>query len=207
MRNPNLTGLYVITDHDLLGDSLIAQASAAIKGGARILQYRDKTRDNARRISEAQTLASLCKQYQVIFLINDDVSLALEVDAEGVHLGQQDTDISLARAQLGAHKIIGITCHNDLKAAIQAEQKGADYVAFGRFFPSRTKPDAPPASLDILVQAKAQLQIPVAAIGGITPDNARQLIKAGADMLAVIHGIFGTVDTKQTAQKFMRLLN
>ena len=205
MRKPNLSGLYVITDHALLGNTLVEQAGAAIEGGTRILQYRDKTNDISRRLNESHALASLCKQHHIIFLINDDIKLAQEVDADGVHLGQQDTDLNSARSQLGADKIIGITCHSDLGAALQAEKNGADYVAFGRFFPSNTKPNALSASLNILTQAKVQLQIPVVAIGGITPDNGQQLIEAGADMLAVIHGIFGTAETKQAAQKFMRL--
>ena len=207
MRIQSLSGLYVITDHALLGSTLVEHAGAAIEGGARILQYRDKTNDSSRRLNEARALVSLCKQHHIIFLINDDIELALKVDADGVHLGQQDTDLNSARSQLGVDKIIGVTCHSDLDAAIQAEKNGADYVAFGRFFPSNTKPEASPASLDILTQTKTQLQIPIVAIGGITPDNGMKLIDAGADMLAVIHGIFGAADIKQAAQKFVRLFD
>jgi len=140
-----------------------------------------------------------------LFLINDDVSLALAVNADGVHLGQRDADISQARTLLGEHRIIGITCHDQLPLALAAQAAGANYVAFGRFFPSLTKPEAPPASLSILQQARAQLRIPIAAIGGITPDNAPSLLAHGADMLAVIHGVFGAGDIAAAAGEYARL--
>ena len=205
MLSSPLHGLYVITDRSLLGETLIEKTKQAILGGTRIVQYRDKTQDHSRRQAEALALAELCQQYQVTFLINDDIELAQYCQADGVHLGQQDTDLLKARQQLGANKIIGITCHSDLNAAIYAEKNGADYVAFGRFFPSQTKPEAPAANIDILKQAKTTLTIPIVAIGGISADNAAPLIQAGADMLAVIHGIFGSTNSQLAAQQFAPL--
>ena len=202
-----LQGLYVITDRALMGADLLAQAEQAIIGGARLLQYRDKDSNSAQRQQQAGALAQLCKQHGVIFIINDDPTLAANVGADGVHLGQTDSDIHSARQALGANKIIGVTCHASLKVALAAEKAGADYVAFGRFFPSQTKPDAPPAEIDILQQARRSLSIPIVAIGGITPENGSALIAAGADMLAVIHGIFGASDIRQAAATFARMFD
>ncbi len=202
-----LQGLYVITDRALMGADLLAQAEQAIAGGARLLQYRDKDSNSAQRQQQAGALAQLCKQHGVIFIINDDPALAVNVGADGVHLGQTDSNIYSARQALGTDKIIGVTCHASLKTALAAEKAGADYVAFGRFFPSQTKPDAPPAEIDILQQARRSLSIPIVAIGGITPENGSALIAAGADMLAVIHGIFGASDIRQAAATFARMFD
>jgi thiamine-phosphate pyrophosphorylase len=203
-----LRGLYVITDHALSAQrkqSLTSMVEAAIHGGARIVQYRNKISPLTERRREAQALADLCKAEKVLFLINDDVQLALAVDADGVHLGQSDTALMQAREQLGVERIIGVTCHNQLALAQAAQQAGADYVAFGRFFNSLTKPDAPPASLVTLQQAHEQLSIPIAAIGGITPTNASALLAHGAAMLAVIQGVFGAADIALAAGEYARL--
>jgi thiamine-phosphate pyrophosphorylase len=203
-----LRGLYVITDRALSVQrnlSLPTMVAAAIHGGARIVQYRDKTLSPSARQREAQTLAALCKSHDVVFLINDDVPLALAVDADGVHLGQRDAHLAQARDQLGPERIIGITCHDRLELAVAAQQAGADYVAFGRFFASVTKPGAPPADLLTLQQARVRLSIPIAAIGGITPANAPVLLEHGADMLAVIHGVFAAVDIATAAGEYARL--
>lgn len=203
-----LRGLYVITDQALCVQRktpLPDMVEAAINGGARIVQYRNKTSSMPERQREAQALADLCKQRAVVFLINDDVQLALTVNADGVHIGQADTALLHARELLGEQRIVGVTCHDRLELALAAERDGADYVAFGRFFPSVTKPQAPPASLDILREARARLRIPIAAIGGITPANAPALLAAGADMLAVIHGVFGAADIRAAAGEYARL--
>jgi thiamine-phosphate pyrophosphorylase len=207
-KTERLRGLYVITDHALSqqrNQPLVNMVAAAIRGGARIVQYRNKTSPVAQRQYEAQTLAELCKTQEVVFLINDDVQLALSVDADGVHLGQSDAGLAQARDLLGEQRIIGITCHDQIALALAAQAAGADYVAFGRFFPSRSKPEAPPASLAILQQARKQLHIPIAAIGGITPDNATSLLDHGANMLAVIHGVFGADDITAAAGEYARL--
>jgi thiamine-phosphate pyrophosphorylase len=203
-----LHGLYVITDHTLSVQRnlpLVRMVEAAIRGGARIVQYRNKISSASERQREAQALADLCKAQGVLFLINDDVQLALRVNADGLHIGQTDTMLSHARELLGMDRIIGVTCHNRIDLARTAQQAGADYVAFGRFFPSVTKPEATPADLSILQQARAELTIPIAAIGGITPANAPALLAAGADMLAVIHGVFGAADITAAAGEYARL--
>ncbi len=178
------------------------QVELALKGGTRILQYRDKSHDQTVRLDRAKELLSLCRHYGAIFIINDDVELARTVAADGVHLGQDDLDIAEARSRLGREAIIGISCYNRLSLATAAQEAGADYVAFGRFFPSNTKPQALQAEINLLTQAKQALHIPIVAIGGITPENSEPLIHAGADMLAVIHGLFGQQDIRATAEQF-----
>ena len=186
-----IQGLYAITDSQLIAESDFIQiVEAALQGGVKVLQYRDKTHDQTKRIVQASALKTLCHQYAVPFIINDDIALARQIQADGVHLGKQDVTLQEARNQLGTEAIIGISCYNQLALAQQAVNNGADYVAFGRFFPSQTKPHAVPAPIDLLSQAHQQLSCPIVAIGGITPDNGRQLLQAGADSLAVIHGLF-----------------
>lgn len=202
----NLHGLYVITDPILCGNTLDDKVEQAILGGAQIIQYRNKTASSEIQQSEAATLQALCSKHDRIFLINDNVALAIKVGADGVHLGQSDGDIHAARAALGDKKIIGITCHSDMNAAIKAQTQTANYVAFGRFFTSQTKPSAPPASIDILSTAKAQLKIPIVAIGGVSVENAASLVSAGADMLAVIHSVFSKNDIKQAAKELALFL-
>jgi len=203
-----LKGLYVITDRPMCLErsmSVDKIAALAIAGGASIIQYRNKQSPPAVRRYEANLLAELCSKMGAILLINDDVDIAIEVDAHGVHLGQEDMSLEEARLRLGEHKIIGITCHNDLELARQAEKGGADYVAIGRFFPSASKPSAPPATIETLRQASSELSIPVCAIGGITHDNAPELIKNGAQMIAVCNAVFGAWKITQAAKDFSKL--
>jgi thiamine-phosphate pyrophosphorylase len=201
-----MKGLYAITDTTLAAaSSLLHQAEQALLGGAAVIQYRDKNGDPAERRREAGELLSLCRNHGVPLLINDDVALAAEISADGVHLGQEDLDLATARKQLGPEAIIGISCYNRLALALQAQQDGADYVAFGRFFSSGTKPLAVQADIDLLQQARSRLHIPIVAIGGITPENGGPLIHAGADMLAVVHGIFGQPDIPSACAQFNRL--
>jgi thiamine-phosphate pyrophosphorylase len=199
-------GLYAITDSKLLSPERLVEAVAlAIQGGAAMIQYRDKGDDPMRRQWEATDLSNMCRPLGVPLIINDDVELAAQVMAKGVHLGKGDADIASARAKLGPNAIIGVSCYNDLDCAIAAEQAGADYVAFGSFFPSRTKPNAVKADVELLHQAKQRLSIPVVAIGGINADNGAELVEAGADMLAVITELFGQADVLGAAEKFSRL--
>ena len=200
-----LSGLYVITDDKLSGAHLLEHVQQAIEGGASLVQYRNKTKQTAIKEMTARSLLELCRDHRVPLLINDDVELAATIGADGVHLGQTDTRLSEARQRLGASAIIGITCHASLQLATQAQQQGASYVAFGRFFSSQTKPDASSAKIDLLSYAKQQLTIPVCAIGGITLDNASTLIDAGADLLAVIHGVFGQDSVHDAAQSYAKL--
>ncbi|MET3653472.1 thiamine phosphate synthase [Dyella japonica] len=195
-------GLYVITDGprpDLL--EVVAQALA---GGARLLQYRDKTTDHARRLNEARAIRALCAARRVPMIINDDVALARAADVAGVHLGEEDGDVAAARAVLGADAIIGVSCYDSLARARELAAAGADYIAFGAFFPSPTKPHARRASFDLLRQSAA-LGVPRVAIGGITPDNGGSLIDAGADYLAVISAVFGDSDVRGAATRFAQL--
>ena len=203
MSNKHLTGLYAITDSSQA--RLAHQVESALEGGARIIQYRDKSHVPSTRREQAQELSKLCREYGAIFIINDDVELACTVAADGVHLGQDDQDIAGARARLGSQAIIGISCYNQLSLAATAQDAGADYVAFGRFFPSSSKPHAVQAEINLLTQAKQALHIPIVAIGGITPENSEQLIHAGADMLAVIQGLFGQQDVRATAERFTKI--
>ena len=201
-----LRGLYAITDSDIAaGAALADKVAQVLAGGAAVIQYRDKGNDAARREAEARQLLSLCRRYNVPLIINDDVALALAVGADGVHLGREDLALNEARRLLGRQSIIGISCYNALECALAAQQAGADYVAFGRFFPSVTKPSAAQANIETLIQARQQLHIPIVAIGGITPENAPRLITAGADMIAVVQGVFGQADPQTAAQGYAQL--
>ncbi|WP_286912714.1 thiamine phosphate synthase, partial [Pseudomonas sp. UBA6315] len=190
-----LRGLYAITDSQLLAGRFLSHVEAALEGGVCLLQYRDKSDDAARRLREAEALMKLCERYGTELIINDDAELAARLGV-GVHLGQTDGPLTPARALLGRQAIIGSTCHAQLDLAQQAASEGASYVAFGRFFNSVTKPGAPAANVELLEQARAQVKLPIAVIGGITLDNAAPLVAHGADLLAVIHGLFG-VDSAQ----------
>ncbi|MFW1677213.1 thiamine phosphate synthase [Pontibacter sp. JAM-7] len=202
-----LTGLYAITDAGLMPDTptLLRQVEQSLLGGARLVQYRDKSNDTDNRLAQAKALRQLCQQYDVPLLINDDIELAYGCLANGVHLGQTDGTVVAARARLGPKAIIGVTCHADLTLAKQAVAAGADYVAFGACFPSRSKPDAQLAPLTLLQDASKQISCPIVAIGGISVDNARQVIDAGAGMVAVIHALFASDDISATAQQFSQL--
>lgn len=207
-----LTGLYAITDaNDKDPQHLVAAVSQALSGGAAIIQYRDKSPDTVehqqRREATAQQLRSLTRQHDALLIINDDYTLARHCAADGVHLGQDDGEISQARKLLGANAIIGMSCYNRFPLAQQAVEQGADYIAFGRFFPSRTKPGAALAKRDLLQQARRELNIPIVAIGGINADNGGELIAAGADMLAVVDDLFGQTDIITAARRYQALFN
>jgi len=195
-----LRGLYAITPDGLHGRKLLDLAEAALRGGARILQYRDKSTDSNRRLADARDLASLCKAHDALLIINDDPELCRASGAQGVHLGEDDTALEEARARLGAGVIIGISCYDDLARARRAAAAGADYLAFGAVFPSSTKPKARKAGLALLRQARVELTQPLVAIGGITPENAPSVIETGVDMVAMIQGLFGQADIAGTAR-------
>lgn len=199
---PIRRGLYAITDGPR--GNLAALTRAALEGGAAMLQYRDKTHDATRRLREARALTGLCRQFDVPLIINDDVELAHTSGAAGVHLGEDDPGIVVARATLGAGAIIGASCYDSLQRARDAAAAGADYLAFGAFFPSTTKPGARHANPGLLRDAR-QFGRPMVAIGGITPDNGGALIDAGADLLAVVSGVFGAGDVRTAAQRYAEL--
>lgn len=200
-------GLYAITDSTLIPSAHLTDAvDRAIAGGAKVIQYRDKSHATARRRHEAAQLRECCARHDVCFIVNDDVELARQTGADGVHIGADDGSIAAARALLGEQAVIGVSCYNRLANAEQAVAEGADYVAFGRFFPSRTKPDAVTATPELLTRARG-LSCPVVAIGGITPDNGRALVVAGATMLAVVDGVFGQVDIENAARTYADLFS
>lgn len=198
-------GLYAITQPD---NKSIAQVledvEAALRGGAVVIQYRDKNPLDARQL--AAKLLEVCHAYQAPLLINDSVELALAVGADGVHLGRDDGGIADARHRLGPSAIIGVSCYNDVEKAQAMAAAGADYVAFGRFFPSGSKPLAAPAEIATLQRAGQLLDLPIVAIGGILPGNGGQLLAAGADLLAVIGGIFDN-EPETAARVYQTLFN
>jgi thiamine-phosphate pyrophosphorylase len=201
---PPLRGLYAISDGPR--PDLLDACAAALDGGAAVLQYRDKTADAARRLAEARALAALCAGRGVPLIVNDDVELALAAGAAGVHLGEHDPGLAEARARLGARAIIGVSCYDSLERARHFAAAGADYLAFGAFFPSPTKPQARRATPHLLAEARA-LGLPLVAIGGITADNAPGLIAAGADAVAVISALFGAADVRAAARRFAALFD
>ena len=197
-----IRGLYAITDPTLSGAHLIEHCTQALRGGARLLQYRDKHASAIEKFRTAETLRKLCDQYKALFIVNDEPILAKATGAHGVHIGQSDGGIERARELLGDEAIIGVSCHGDAGLAREMASQGASYVAFGRFFDSHTKPQAQQAGVQVLGTA---LPVPKVAIGGVTPDNAPSLLRAGADALAVIHALFSSTDIEATAQHFARL--
>lgn len=204
----HLRGLYAITDSALITpERLIEAVAQAIAGGAAMIQYRDKDTDAARREREACELLALCRAHGVPLIINDDIGLAAAIGADGVHLGRDDIPPDEARHRLGDAALIGVSCYNDFARAVAAQAAGTDYVAFGRFFSSHTKPDVARADIELIRRAKQHLDIPVAAIGGITAENGAALVEAGVDMLAVIHGVFGQPDPKGAARRFAQLFS
>jgi len=199
-------GLYAVTRTPAVElPRLLAEVEAALAGGARVVQLRDKTSDTGARLEAALCLNALCRAHGAVFLVNDDVAVAQASGAHGVHLGREDTAIEAARARLGSAAIIGASCYNRLDLARRAVLRGADYVAFGRFFPSRTKPEAVPAGVDLLRRARRELKVPLVAIGGITVDNGGALVAAGAHALAVVGGLFDAEDITERARRFTEL--
>ena len=202
---PELRGLYAITPDSTDTAQWLRNIEAALAGGCRILQYRDKLSTMPVRVERAKALRTLTRRFATKLLINDDLALTRLVDADGVHLGQDDGCLAAARAILGPDKILGASCYADLKAAERAIRAGADYVAFGAAYPSSVKPNAPRATVDLFARAKTTLNVPVCAIGGITLDNAPPLITAGVDLLAVITDLFSAQDIAARAAQYQHL--
>ena len=200
-----IRGLYAVTPDEADTDLLLAKVEAALQGGISMLQYRNKLADHKLQTQQARAILPLCRQYQVPFIINDSVKLCLTLDADGVHIGAEDGNLTEIRARMGQDKILGASCYDRFDLALAAQQAGADYVAFGACFASSTKPNAPVANLSLFDQAQTQLTIPAVAIGGITLTNAPQVIAAGADSLAVINAIFNATDVKSSTEQFTQL--
>ena len=200
-----IAGLYAITRETDDTGYLLATIEAVLRGGAGVVQYRDKSNDIARQHEQASELLLLCQRYSVPLIINDSLRLADLVGADGVHIGKDDGAIHEARIVLGHDKIIGVSCYQSLPLALRAQASGADYVAFGSFFSSLTKPDAISADLELLHHAARDIHLPIVAIGGISLLNADSLINAGADAVAVISALFDSVDIEDTARQFANL--
>lgn len=198
-------GLYLITPDDGTPDALIARIRAVLPHAA-CLQYRRKHAEARQRRHEAESLRALCGEMGVCFIVNDDPMLAREVDADGVHIGQHDGGIAGARALMGPARHVGVSCYGDAALARTAVEAGADYVAFGAMFPSMTKPDAPRATPALFAETR-DLDVPRVAIGGITPDNAPTVVMAGADLLAVIGGVFDAPDPVAAARSITAAFN
>lgn len=206
----SLGGLCAITVDDLLLPRLSALVKAALDGGAPFVQYRNKIAPRPLRRAQAAEMLRICRAAGAKLIINDDVWLAVEIGADGAHIGRDDApggSLAAARDALGPQRILGVSCYNELSRAEEAAKAGADYLAFGSMFTSRTKPAAVRAPLELLGKAKRQFGLPIAAIGGITLDNAPQLIDAGADMLAVVSDLFDAMDIKARAAAYQQLFN
>ncbi len=206
-----LRGLYVITDTNRFQrDALVGAVSEAIAGGASLVQYRDKSADVQRRREEAAALAELCRLHERPFIVNDDVALAIEMGADGVHLGREDAPLVETRGRFeaaGLDAIIGVSCYADRLRAERAAADGADYLAFGAMFPSPTKPHAPGAPADVLGWARERLGRPVCGIGGITADNVADLLPHRPDMIAVVSEVFAAPDIRAAAAALTRAMN
>lgn len=200
-----VSGLYVITPDEWDTAKLLRKVRLALLGGTRVVQYRNKTADRALQLEQAGALRELTREFAVPLIVNDDVALAVQVDAEGVHLGGADGSVTDARAVLADGKIVGVSCYNRLALAHEAVRQGANYVAFGSFFASTVKPGAVVAAQGLLQQARRELNVPIVAIGGITAHNGVQLLEAGADALAVISAVFAAPDIESAAKEFSNL--
>jgi thiamine-phosphate pyrophosphorylase len=199
-----ISGLYAVTPGLADPELLAGKVDAALRGGARVVQYRNKDAGEQLRQEQAVRIARLCRDAGACFIVNDNIELARKVAADGVHLGKDDEGVGAARALLGPGKLIGVSCYNELWRARDAVAQGADYIAFGSFFPSPTKPGAVTAARDLLRAAK-EFSLPIVAIGGITPDNAAGLIEAGADAVAVLSAVFDAPDVERAARRIAGL--
>jgi thiamine-phosphate pyrophosphorylase len=195
-------GLYAITPDEPDTGRLLARVESVLRAGATWLQYRNKTASDDLRAEQALALQPLCRSLGVPLIINDDWALAAAIGAAGAHLGEDDGQLALARHEMGPDAVLGASCYDDASLARQAVFAGASYVAFGAFFPSPTKPNARQASLALL-QETTGLGVPRVAIGGITPDNARPLVEAGADLVAVISGVFDAPDPAAATRAYL----
>lgn len=202
-RAARVRGLYAVTPELADTAELVRRVELAIDGGATVVQYRNKTAGAALRAEQAAVLARAVAERGALFVVNDEPALAATVDADGVHIGEEDGALERARAIVGADRIIGVSCYADVALAGVAIAAGADYVAFGSFFPSIVKPEHVRADLSVLVRARS-LGVPVVAIGGIDASNAGALVAAGADSVAVISAVFAVADVRRAAQAIAR---
>ncbi len=207
VSHAGVRGLYAVTPDEPDIGSLTRKVRKALAGGARIVQYRNKSANAALRREQGAALLALCREARIPFVINDDLDLARAIRADGLHLGRDDVSIAAARAKLGKDRLLGVSCYDRLELALAAREAGADYVAFGSAFPSSTKPEATRAPLSLYREARARLDFPIVAIGGITTENAHKVIEAGADAVAVISALFDSPDIEAAARSFSRLFD
>jgi thiamine-phosphate pyrophosphorylase len=200
-----LGGLYAITPDEPRTDILARKVGQALRGGASVVQYRNKTAGPELQLEQGRALGALCRAAGAVFIVNDDLALALELGADGVHLGADDGDLVEARRRLGQGKLLGTSCYNRIELAQAAARAGVDYLAFGSVFSSGTKPGAVRAPLSLFAEARQRFVLPLVAIGGITLQNAPQAFTAGADAVAVISAVFNAGDIAASAAGFTRL--
>jgi len=200
-----LSGLYLVTPDWDDTAKLLATSEQALMSGATVLQYRHKSADAALRLEQARALQELCRRHGCLFIINDYVELCLELDADGIHVGGTDASVSEVRRAVGPDKIVGASCYGDLQLAHRSHREGASYVAFGGFYPSRIKKYPVTTPFEIVAQSKKEIPLPTVVIGGMTIENCRPLIAAGADMVAAISSVYLTESPEQAAREFREL--
>jgi len=202
-----IKGLYAITPDSADLNTLIQKTKSAIEGGAFMVQYRSKIQDRDVKMQQCAAILRLCRKYEIPCIVNDDVDMCRILEADGVHLGEKDDNIAEVRHILGEDAIIGSSCYDQLDRAKSAQKEGASYVAFGAMFPTSTKPNAPRATLALLKDAKREIEIPIVAIGGITVNNAHDVIKTGIDAIAVINSLYEAKSIKETAETFVKMFH
>ena len=202
-----IRGLYAITPDMADLNTLIQKTQSAIEGGVFMVQYRSKIHDHDVKMQQCAAILRLCREYEIPCIVNDDVDMCRSLEADGVHLGEKDDNIAEVRRILGEDAIIGSSCYDQLERAKQAQKEGASYVAFGAMYPTSTKPNAPRATIGLLREANSQIQIPIVAIGGITVNNAHDVIETGVDAIAVINSLYESHSIKETAETLSQMFH
>ena len=205
MSSLKISGPYAITPDLNQTNDLLNKTRQVLEGGVKLVQYRNKSANESLRREQAKLLLPLCREHNALLIINDHLEIAIEIDADGVHVGKNDVSVSAAKNQLGQNKIVGTSCYNQLDLAMQAQKDGADYIAFGAFFSSLTKPNAVSVSISLVNQAQKALSIPIVGIGGIQLTNARTVIQSGCAAIAVCHDLFQAENIKATAEHYVQL--
>ena len=200
-----MKGLYLVTPDWDDTEALLKATEIALTVGVGLLQYRHKTASGELRLEQASALLTLCRQHNVPFIVNDHIDLCLKLDADGIHVGGTDASVAVVRTLIGKEKILGASCYGDFSLAEQAQIAGASYVAFGGFYPSRVKKYEVSTPASIVSKAKAELTVPVCVIGGMTPENAKPLVKEGADMVAAISSVYSADDIAIAVKEFAAL--
>ncbi len=201
-----INGLYAITPDQKNLSILSSQVESCIKGGAKLIQYRSKKLSKIVQKKQAKQIKIVCNSYNIPLIINDDIELCRNLDADGVHLGENDDSLLKARKLLGPSKIIGISCYNSIDRVKMAIDGGASYVALGACFPTKTKPNAPQVTIDLIKFVLKRFNIPLVAIGGIDNENVELLVKEGVKCVALINALFSAKDIEKKAKVFTNIL-